>query len=157
MSKRNKKTPKKKANRRKISERFRKRSIKTTPILSRIFGSYQVNMLILPFFIMVASLIYTNSLDVPFIFDDSVVCNQPGLRITQLNLENFKKAGFETVQRKRPVANITFGLNYYFHKYDVWGYHLVNILIHIATSIFLYLLIKGTLKTPALAEKIIAL
>ncbi len=153
MSKRNKKTPKKKQNRLKRgADRFQEGQNKVNAEHSSIFGSYQANMFIMIFFIILTSLIYVNSLDVPFIFDDSVVRNQPGLRITQLNLENFKKAGFETIQRNRPVANITFGLNYYFHKYDVLGYHLVNILIHIATSFFLFLFIKGTLKTPALVE-----
>ncbi|MDM8543038.1 tetratricopeptide repeat protein [Desulfococcaceae bacterium HSG9] len=153
MSKRNKKSSKKKRNRQRISNRFHKERNKIIVKDSDIFGSSQADIFILIFFFILVSLIYANSLDVPFIFDDSVVRNQPGLRITQLNLENFLKAGFETIQRKRPVANITFGLNYYFNKYDLLGYHSVNILIHITTSFFLFLFIKGTLKTPALADK----
>ncbi|MDM8553437.1 tetratricopeptide repeat protein [Desulfococcaceae bacterium HSG7] len=153
MPKRNKKSSKKKRNRQSVSDRFHKGHNKIPGKYSNVFGSSQANIFILIFFFTLVSLIYANALDVPFIFDDSAVRDQPGLRITQLSLENFKKVAFETIPRNRPVANITFGLNYYFHKYDVLGYHSVNILIHIATSMFLYLFIKGTLKTPALADK----
>ena len=37
----------------------------------------------------------------------------------------------------RPVACLTFALNWYFGKDDVFGYHLVNISVHIFTAFFL--------------------
>jgi len=40
---------------------------------------------------------------------------------------------------------LSFGLNYYFGGYDVFGYHLVNIVIHMITGLLLYLLVKTTL------------
>ena len=33
---------------------------------------------------------------------------------------------------------LTFALNYYFGEGDVFGYHLVNMIIHILSGIFLY-------------------
>lgn len=50
----------------------------------------------------------------------------------------------------RPVANISFALNYYFHRYQLLGYHLANIVIHAATGVFLYLLTRLTLNLPVL-------
>jgi hypothetical protein len=43
------------------------------------------------------------------------------------------------------VAYITLALNYYFHGLDLAGYHLVNILIHLAAGIFLYMFLRITL------------
>jgi len=45
----------------------------------------------------------------------------------------------------RPVANFSFALNYYFGKYDVTGYHIVNIIIHWITGILLFIFIRKTL------------
>ena len=53
----------------------------------------------------------------------------------------------------RPVAYISFALNYYLHQYDVLGYHLVNILIHVTTGILLYLFVKTTLSLPSLRSR----
>jgi tetratricopeptide (TPR) repeat protein len=63
------------------------------------------------------------------------------------------RAGFESPSSSRPVANISFALNYYFHQYHVLGYHLVNILIHAATAILLYLFVKTTLSIPSLSSR----
>ncbi len=59
-------------------------------------------------------------------------------------------AGFESPTSRRPIANISFALNYFFHGYNVVGYHFVNILIHIFNSILLYFLAKTTLNSPGL-------
>ena len=50
----------------------------------------------------------------------------------------------------RPVANLSFALNYYFHQYDVIGYHVINIVIHIITGILLYFFLKTTLSIPSI-------
>jgi tetratricopeptide (TPR) repeat protein len=65
-------------------------------------------------------------------------------------LRGITRAGFESDASNRPVANISFALNYYFHQYNVMGYHLVNILIHITAGILIYLFTKITLNTPTL-------
>jgi Tfp pilus assembly protein PilF len=44
-------------------------------------------------------------------------------------------------------------LNYYIGGLDVFGYHLVNILIHLFSSIFLFLFIYHTLRLPSLEDK----
>jgi len=53
----------------------------------------------------------------------------------------------------RPVACLTFALNWYFGKDNVTCYHAVNIIIHILTAFFLYLTILKLFKTPNLKDK----
>jgi tetratricopeptide (TPR) repeat protein len=53
----------------------------------------------------------------------------------------------------RPIANLSFALNFYFHGYDVIGYHVVNIVIHIITGILLYFFLKTTLDVLPLDSK----
>ncbi len=99
------------------------------------------------FVVLLVFLIYSNTLESPFVFDDQDnIQKNPHIRLTSLTWEETKKIGlFEDRSYHRPVATISFALNYYFHRYNLPGYHLVNILIHVATGIFLYLLVKATL------------
>jgi len=93
--------------------------------------------------------IYSNTLHGPFTFDDmKSIGNNPSVRLSELTWEGISRAAY----LKRPVAKISFALNYYFHQYDVLGYHLVNILIHITTGILLYLFARTTLSIPSLGS-----
>ena len=107
--------------------------------------------LLLSLLAVVVILIYADTLTTPFIFDDlHNIYNNPHIRVPTLSFENLAWAGFESPESRRPVANISLALNYYFSGYNLVSYHVVNILIHIGCGIFLYLLTKATLQTPAL-------
>ena len=96
-------------------------------------------------------LVYTSTLTGPFIFDDKPNIRQnPHIRLERLSPGGIASAAFESPAKHRPVANISFALNYYFHRYNPVGYHFVNILIHIINGILLYLFTKATLQTPTL-------
>ena len=100
-------------------------------------------LLLLALLSIVVILLYTDTLTTPFIFDDlSNIKNNPHIRIPSLSLENLAWAGFHSPETRRPVANISFALNYYFNGYNIVGYHVVNILIHIACGFILYFLAK---------------
>jgi len=126
-----------------------------SPPVKRPSCSYQWRQkgLMLTALVLLGLLIYSNTLQGPFIFDDSYIANQSKLRITHLTLKEILRAGFESRIKTRPVANISFGLNYYLHGYGVRGYHIVNILIHIMNAILLFLFIQTTLRTPVLARQ----
>jgi hypothetical protein len=47
---------------------------------------------------------------------------------------------------KRPVANLSFALNYFFHGLDLPGYHLVNITVHGVCGILAFLFFYWTLR-----------
>ncbi|MBW1993280.1 MAG: tetratricopeptide repeat protein [Deltaproteobacteria bacterium] len=104
--------------------------------------------LIILLFIIIGSYIYSNTLSVPFVFDDvGRIKGNPDISVTEFSLDKFKKAAFgKSSPKKRPVGNITFALNYYFHQYSLPGYHIVNIIIHILNGILLYLFINITLR-----------
>ena len=109
---------------------YRKPALKHGDILKWLFLS------------LIVFLIYSNTLKSPFLFDDvHVIPDNPSIRLTNLNLDELTRAA----SGGRPIAKVSFALNYYFHKYDVLGYHLINILIHITTGFFLYLLAQMTL------------
>ena len=111
-------------------------------------------ILLLSLLVVVVILIYTDTLTTPFIFDDlNNIHNNPHIRVPSLSLKNLAWAGFHSPETRRPVANISFALNYYFSGYNLVSYHVVNILIHAASGIFLFLLAKATLKTPALRTR----
>jgi tetratricopeptide (TPR) repeat protein len=104
--------------------------------------------------VVVVFLIYSNTFQTPFIFDDlQNIRDNPFIRMTSLSWENINNAAFKSPSSNRPVANISFALNYYFHRDDLPGYHVVNILIHVAAGIFLYLLVQAMLGTPELRDK----
>lgn len=95
--------------------------------------------------------VYSNTLQNPFVLDDlRSIKHNSHIRLTRISFEDIKQAGFESPISNRPVSNISFALNYYFHQLEVAGYHVSNILIHLAGGIFLYLLVKTTLNSPAL-------
>ncbi|MBN1905045.1 MAG: tetratricopeptide repeat protein, partial [Deltaproteobacteria bacterium] len=53
----------------------------------------------------------------------------------------------------RPVSCISFALNYFFGELNVFGYHLVNIFIHLIASIFLFLFIYHLLNFTHLSSR----
>ena len=107
--------------------------------------------LLLSLLAVVVILIYADTLTTPFIFDDIVhIRDNPHIRVTSLSLKNLIRAAFQSPESSRPVANISFALNYYFNGFNLVGFHLVNIIIHLAGGFFLYLFSKATLKTPGL-------
>jgi tetratricopeptide (TPR) repeat protein len=90
-------------------------------------------------------LIYSNTFNVGFVFDDdgSIVSNELVhiYNLSQLNparLAAMFKAG-------RSVALLSFAVNFYFGRLNVFGYHLVNLIIHIFASWAVYLFIRSTM------------
>ncbi len=103
---------------------------------------------------VIVILIYSGTLTTPFIFDDiNNIRDNPHIRIPFLSFKNLAWAGFESPLANRPVANISFALNYYVHGYNLVGFHVVNILIHLASGIFLYAFVKATMQTPTLRAR----
>lgn len=99
-------------------------------------------------------LTYANTFDASWHFDDenNILENKP-LHLNELSLENIKKTFFASWKRGdnrlyRPVACLSFALNYYFGGTEVFGYHVVNLIVHFLTAFFLYLFIQNTLTLP---------
>jgi hypothetical protein len=84
-----------------------------------------------------ATIIYSNTFNASFHFDD-----------TPAIVENYAVHRFDIREifsaSPRPILELTFALNYYFGKLNVFGYHLVNLMLHIANGIMLYFILLWT-------------
>lgn len=107
------------------------------------FDSYQV--LYLALLILVGSIIYANTLHAPFVFDDKpAITENPSIRMEEITPKSIIDAA-TGYGKSRPVSMLSFGFNYFFGKYNVFGYHLLNIFIHITNGILLFYFLKLTL------------
>jgi protein O-mannosyl-transferase len=114
-----------------------------------LFGIFPVIAIAVTGFVL-----YANTLKSPFLFDDQAhITENAHIRMTEFALQPIADAAFESPLPERPVANISFALNYFFHQYNVTGYHLTNIAIHILSAIFLFLLLRNTLALPIFKDK----
>jgi len=111
-------------------------------------------------FLMIV-LIYWNSFDAAWHLDDRPnILNNRGLHITNLQpgslIRTFftspESGGTITNRLYRPIPCLTFAINWYFGKEQVFGYHVVNILVHILTAYLLFLTILNILKSPNLMK-----
>jgi tetratricopeptide (TPR) repeat protein len=103
--------------------------------------------------------IYANTLRSPFVFDDiNNILENRAIRIQELGFEPLSDLLFATrvtehvaldpdgpSPAQRPVAFLSFALNYRFGRYEVVGFHAVNILVHFVNGVFVYLLVLALL------------
>ena len=106
------------------------------------------------FLILLPFCIYFNSLSGEFVFDDSRIYNSPSVQLETFSIQGLVRATAGMEPSSRPVANLTFVLNYLFHKFDVRGYHVTNLIIHICAGLLLYLFLQTLFGLPTLAGKI---
>ncbi len=102
--------------------------------------------------------VYSNTFDASWHFDDysNIITNKP-LHLTELNWQNIKKTFFAdwhgSGKLYRPMACLSFALNYYVGRTEVSGYHVVNIVIHFMSAVFLFFFIYHTLNLPLLKTR----
>ena len=98
--------------------------------------------------VLLAALIaYHNSFSGPFVFDD------PGSVTDNLTIRHCSSAlspPTGSTVSGRPLLNLTFALNYALSGTEVWGYHVVNLLIHGLAGLTLFGLVRRTLLRPVL-------
>ena len=98
----------------------------------RFFGSRPAAILLI---VMTGAIIYSNSLRGPFLFDDTrTIVENEQIR----NLSNY--LNFDHILQKRPFADLTFALNYRYGQLNPFGYHVINLLIHILNGVIVYFL-----------------
>jgi Flp pilus assembly protein TadD len=91
-----------------------------------------------------ATLIYSNTFSASFHFDDkSAITNNSQIK---------HLSAFRDVSESRYVGILTFALNYHFGGLSVFGYHVINHLIHITNGFLVYTMVSLLLRTPALRE-----
>ena len=97
---------------------------------------------------LVGVIAYSNSFDCSFHFDDTPNIEE---NIAIRNLSNIK--AWWNFQPSRPIGFLSFALDYHFHRLDVWGYHLVNLAIHIANAVLVWWLVMLTMSTPVMRSQ----
>src|SRR5210317_1716187 len=66
--------------------------------------------------------LYSNTLNSSFHLDDErVIWDNPAVFMQEISWESLSEAAFESRIRTRPVAHISFALNYFFHRLEVRG------------------------------------
>ena len=110
---------------------------------SKNYWWYKYRKWILLINVVLGFIVYSNTFQSSFHFDDifyitgnDIVKDLPGL----FKLKYWGDLFY------RPIPTLTFAINYAVHGIDLPGYHLVNIIIHIITSIFVFLLSRDLLK-----------
>lgn len=104
--------------------------------------------------IFLVFMIYSSSLKGPFLLDDGRnIEKNSNIRMTRLTWNNLNQIAHSGLLPNRPLAYISFALNYYFHRYNVVGYRLINILIHLVSGILLYLVVKNTMVLPVVTSR----
>ena len=111
-----------------------------------------INLLAIAALALAALCVYSNSFSAPFVFDDGTWIE--GNKSIQhlwpisgvLSPPNASTVG------GRPVVSLTLALNYALGGKNVWGYHAVNLLIHILAAWTLFDLVRRTLLLPAMSQ-----
>ena len=99
---------------------------------------------------LLGMILYANILHSPFQFDDQgLLLENPYLR----NIPNLLKH-WDGDARKF-ITILTFAINYYLGGENTFGYHLLNVLLHIGTAFLLYRNILLLFFTPALSRTIL--
>ena len=124
------------------------------PILLRVL--FVIKRLI-PFALiaLIALLLYYPGFGGPFLLDDYPnVVNNTALHIGTGSFSSLREAAFSSNAGPlhRPVAMLSFALNYYFDGLSPLYYKAVNIGIHLATALALFFLTEALLKRLAVYE-----
>jgi len=110
-----------------------------------IFLSWKTILLTFLLFAVIAITIYYPSLHGHFVFDDRIIQKNPLIHITRLSqlTELMLSKGID-----RRIGFMSFAFNFYFGGLNPFGYHLVNVIIHILNGLILFLLSFTILTLP---------
>jgi len=103
----------------------------------KIYRKYHIISMII--ICLLGVMVYSNSLHSPFVFDDiSNITENSRIRMADLNLRKLIETAFSS---GRPVAHFSFAINYHLGRYNVVGYRLINLAIHLINGCLVYFLV----------------
>ena len=98
--------------------------------------------------VLAALAAYSSSFSGAFVLDDHLaIIDNPSIR----RLGGALSPPADASTFGRPLLNLTFALNYAIGGMNVWGYHVVNLLIHTLAGLVLFGIVRRTLLRPATA------
>jgi protein O-mannosyl-transferase len=101
-------------------------------------------------------LVYSNTFHASWHFDDYPnIVNNPKIQITEFSTQSLVRSMQHPSGAAywRPLAYLTFALNWFAGGKEVFGYHFVNILLHSLSACLLFLTILTLFQTPTLRGK----
>jgi Flp pilus assembly protein TadD len=102
----------------------------------------------LPLLVVAAGLAaYYNCFDGEFLLDDrqNIIENEVIRELTPL--------GELLTHRRRPLVNLTLGINYAIGELEPWGYHAFNLGVHLLAALALYGVVRRTLLTERMRPR----
>ncbi|MBI5741581.1 MAG: hypothetical protein HZA16_12815 [Nitrospirae bacterium] len=95
-------------------------------------------------------IVYSNTFHSPFQWDEAVyIVDNLSVRDLSSFMDPSSVPGMNPYSFKnRYIGYLTFALNYRLHGFDVTGYHVVNLAIHITNAVLVYFMVLLTLRTP---------
>ena len=92
-------------------------------------------------------IVYSNTFNCSFHLDDDYfIVNNLVIR----NIQNLQ--GIFQFYPSRFIVFLSLALNYHFHHFNVFGYHLFNLVVHLTTAFLVWWLALLTLSTPVMKE-----
>jgi tetratricopeptide (TPR) repeat protein len=104
------------------------------------------NLIFIIYILTAGVIAYSNSFDCSFHFDDDNVFQSSVTR------DEASIGDWLHLFPARPIGILTFAMNYNIHKLDVWGYHLVNLIVHLINALLVCWLTFITFSTPAMKD-----
>ncbi|MGD0281727.1 MAG: tetratricopeptide repeat protein, partial [Dissulfurispiraceae bacterium] len=105
--------------------------------------------------VVMGFLAYSNTFHAPMQWDEDIFLRENPI-IKNLNYfiwpSSAKGLPFYDGFINRYVGYLTFAINYKLHGFDVTGYHIVNLFIHLINAVLVYLFILVTFRTPYLRD-----
>ena len=92
-------------------------------------------------------LAYANSMSGVFLFDDT-----PNIERNE-HIRQLWPSVYLSHPGPRSLGMYTFAINYAIHGLDVWGYHVVNLAIHLSSGLLLFGVVRRTLRRDNLASR----
>lgn len=113
-----------------------------------------MNLLAVVLLVVAPVAVYWNALHTPFVLDDGPsITENPSIRsLWPLSGPLLPPAGGLPISA-RPVANLSFALDYALGGEAVTGYHATNLLLHILSGLLLFGVLRRTLAQPVVPEK----
>ena len=91
----------------------------------------------------IALAVYARALDAPFVFDDVTFADSAIVQVASLR----EAAGILSMEGvPRTLTMATFALNFLADGLDPRGYHLVNVALHVATALAVFVLMRSLLR-----------
>lgn len=113
-----------------------------------------LNVLRTLIFALVVVAVYANSLSGAFVIDDGVAIVHNETIREWWRFSDVLASRPDSPVAGRPLPNLTFAVNYAIGGLDVRGYHVVNVLLHLACVLLAFAVVRRTLELPSVRARI---